>query len=331
MVEYHAAVGQRKEHLAHPMNQRTLGFIAVLLAVIGYSFLAIFIKWAYQDGLRPTDVLFFRFSIATMVIWSTFPAWHRWINYRDLTRKQFIEALQLGALFAIPALMAVLALDRITASTYTMIMYTYPATVALASLALGQNLSKLTWGAIVLAFTGSMLTIGSQIAVTSPLDIIFPLINMLSYAGYIVLSQYRAKGLPRLTLATITITTTFMVISPIVLLEGLTLPASMSGLLSVIGLSIVSTILPITAMLVSVALVGAATASVMAAFEPVMILTWAALFLGERISLMQFIGGALIICSVVLLNMPERMKKSIRQRLAKAFHGSIKPHPDRPT
>lgn len=318
-----------EETKIYDMSKRSLGFIAVMFTAVGYSFFSIFIKFAYQDGLRPTDVLFWRFALAAALIWITFPLWRKHISYKGLTRRQFFDALQLGAMFSIPALMAVFALDRIPATTYALIMYTYPTTVALGALFLGERLARLAWIAILLALTGSILTIGGQLAVSSVLDIVFPLVNMVSYAGYVLLSQFKAKGLHRMTLATITITTTFVIVSPVVLINGLQFPSTLQGWLSVGGLSAFSTVLPITALLIGVSLVGAAVASVMATFEPVLTLTWAALLLGERIRGVQYVGGALIIASVVLLNLPTSWKNNIKQFVTRKRDGTIPPPVDR--
>ncbi len=311
------------------MSKRTLGFIAVLVTVTGYSFFSIFTKFALADGLRPTDVVFWRFALAACFIWSTYPVWHKRLSYKNMTRRQFVDAMQLGAMFAIPAICAAFALESIPASTYTLIMYMYPATIALASLALGEYLNTTMCVAILLAVGGSSLTIGGQLVVNNPIDLVYPLINMVSYAGYILLSQYKARGLSRMTLATITISTTFVVITPVALLNGVMPPATLQGWLSVSGLSVISTIVPITALLVGVSMVGAALASVMAAFEPVLTLVWAAFLLDERIGPIQYIGGALIIISVVLLNLPERIRKNIRQILTRRRDGTIPPPVDR--
>nr|MBA3531482.1 hypothetical protein [Ardenticatenales bacterium] len=97
----------------------------LVLSASGYAFLPIFAKWAYAAGLKPIDLVTWRFIFAAPLIWLLIL----------LRRTPLASALHYGrllasgALFALVALSAFLTLERLPSSTYTLLLYTYPALV----------------------------------------------------------------------------------------------------------------------------------------------------------------------------------------------------------
>jgi drug/metabolite transporter (DMT)-like permease len=73
------------------------------------------------------------------------------------------------------------------------------------------------------------------------------------------------------------------------------------GLLLVITLSMISTALPITLFLVGIRHIGAGRAAVLSTVEPLVTVILAALLLDERIGLVQYVGGALILTGILWL------------------------------
>jgi drug/metabolite transporter (DMT)-like permease len=65
------------------------------------------------------------------------------------------------------------------------------------------------------------------------------------------------------------------------------------------GLAIVSTVVSQTAFFLGVSKLGPAPAALVAASEPVMALTWLAVFLDESMRAIQLVGAALVIVGVV--------------------------------
>jgi len=297
------------------MSRQTIGLMAITLAIIGYAFFSIFVKFAYAGGLRPFDLLLWRFIVATLVFWLAYPLWRRFVDFRKLSRTQLFHCLFLGALFAAPGLTANLALNYVSASAFTILVRTYPAMVALMSLALGDRISPLVWLAIILAFAGCFFTVGAgaDFGGLSLRQAFWPLANALTYSVYVVLNGRLALGVSRITVSIIIITTTCLTVLPVALITGLQMPVGLQTWGALLGLSVVSTIIPITAVLVSVLILGAPATAVSSTLEPILTLALAALLLGDRLAPVQLVGGTLVVISILIIQLPKLRRKPTAQ------------------
>jgi uncharacterized membrane protein len=164
------------------MNRTLTGTLLALASAGGYAFFSIFAKLAYRAGVAVFDVLTWRFILAAAIIWLAFPLWRKRARLHQITRQDALTLLLMGVLFAFAAWVAFVALARVPATTYTMLFYTYPAMVALISLALGERLPLTSWLAIGLGLIGCALAAGARIEVGSFWDISLPLINAATIA-----------------------------------------------------------------------------------------------------------------------------------------------------
>ena len=94
------------------------------------------------------------------------------------------------------------------------------------------------------------------------------------------------------------------------------LPSSPMAAGGIVGIALLATVLPITALFGSMRRIGAADASLVSTLEPVLTVGLSALVLGERLGPAQLAGGLLILAAVVALNLPERAPKAAPPRRA---------------
>jgi drug/metabolite transporter (DMT)-like permease len=286
------------------------GLLLLLVAAAGYAFFPILTKNVFASRhLQPLDVLFLRFLIAAPVTW-LIVGWQsrRSPSNGAISREKRLPRLKLmgmGALFAFTAGSAFFALERIPASTFTVVIYSYPAMVALISLFLGERLSSRGWIALGLTLIGILLTVpdfGSGF--TDMLGIIFTLSNAVTYALYIVISGRLLRGQTQLASAsTWSITGTFLTMVVVSLLRGVHWPESVSQWLTLIAMGLISTVIPIFAFYSGMQKLGAPRAAILSTIEPVFTLGLAFLLLGERIQAIQLVGAVLILGSVILLQL----------------------------
>jgi drug/metabolite transporter (DMT)-like permease len=288
------------------MNRSLTGSLFVVLSATGYAFLPIFARLAYRTDVTPFELLTWRFILSAGVIWALSPMWGKRANLRALTRGDALTLGGLGGLFACVAYIAFIGLSRLPAPIFSMLYYTYPALTALMSLALGERLPVTAWIAVGLAVGGAALTAlaGGKLGDYRPADLLFPLGTAASYAVYLVIAQRRTHKFSGLTSSVVSITgslVTLMALSPII---GLRVPASSATFLPIAGIAIVSTVFTIMAMFEGISRIGASRAAILSTIEPVGVIVLAALILGERAGPIQYAGGALIVASVILLNLP---------------------------
>lgn len=302
-------------------NQRG-GLLLILLAATGYSFFAIFTKVLYQNGLpQAMDILVWRFVLAAPIMWGVIGLRNQFTSspallqtgegsQKNTSGEKRAALLGMGLLFGVVALAAFFALERLPVSLYTVLIYTYPAIVAVMSLFLGERLTGAGWAALGLTLVGVALTVPdifNGFGDIDPVGVVLVLTNATLYALYIVLSGRILRGHQDLTRASAWSITGSLLFSLLVLvLRGVTMPSNMSAVGGLIGLASVSTVIPIVAFYAGMHRLGAARASILSMIEPVLTLVWAALFLGEALEPIKLLGAALILGSVVLLQMPAR-------------------------
>ncbi len=289
-------------------TQRT-GFVLVVISAAGYSFFAILAKFIYESGLtEPLDILIWRFILSTPLIWgvvgfsrrrsAAVPA----ITGKSLPRRTL---LGMGLLFGVVAGSAFFALARLPVSLYTVLIYTYPAMVALGAMLFGERLSTRGWIALALTMVGVVLTVPnlfSGLEGVDPLGVALVLFNAFSYAAYILLSSRILRGHNQLMEASAwSVTGSLLLAIGIALLRGVAVPANLDGWGGLLALATISTVIPAITFYAGMPKLGAARAAIVSMIEPVLTLIWAGLLLGERLEPVQVLGAVFIIGSVILV------------------------------
>lgn len=279
------------------------GALLLILAALGYSFLPVLTKFGYSAGLEPRDLLTWRFIIAAPLVWLLL-AIRRPTGGTPLPR---VRLLLMGALFAASALCAFFSLERIPASTYTVLLYCYPAFVALLSLLVGDRLSRFGWLALALTLVGVVLTVpnlGADLARSDPLGMALAMLNGASYAVYIVISNRLLKADCDLQSASaLSITGSFLALVLLALAAGLRVPATLEGWLSIVAMAIFATVVPIFAFYAGLRKLGAPRAAILSTLEPVLVLVWSFMLLRETMLPLQVVGAAFILASAILLQL----------------------------
>jgi drug/metabolite transporter (DMT)-like permease len=282
-------------------NERE-GLLLVLTAAMGYSILPIFTKSILASGLPPMDLAVWRFMFAAPAFWIILVARRVPLPERPLPR---LRLLGLGGFLACAASLAFFGLQRIPAATYSVLFYTYPAMVVVLSMFLGERFGAATWLALSLTLAGVVLIVpdfGKDLKGLDPVGVALAFVNGLVVAVYYLLNSRLLRGHVALARASAwVITGAFLILAGAATLNGLRLPASASVWLLILGMAIFSTVLPVFALTTGIQKLGAARSAITGAVEPVLTVLLAMIFLSERMEPVQWLGGALILASVILL------------------------------
>src|SRR5438034_4744391 len=140
---------------------RTSGPLLCLGSGAAFGAMAIFGKLAYGEGATVGTLLAVRFALAAALFWSLVLAGGHWKDVRALPRRDVALGLALGACgYALQSGCYFLALERIDASLLSLLLYTFPAIVAVAAVALGrERLDARRILALGLALTGLVLVV----------------------------------------------------------------------------------------------------------------------------------------------------------------------------
>jgi len=285
------------------MKEKQLGFVLMVLSALGLAFSTILMKIIPQyTSLMPGDVAIWRFAIASPLIWI--------INVLLKPNQRRVSGtiwrfLGLGVIYAIANFCAVFALSRLDSSLYVIIVYIYPSLVVLFSLGAGKPVPRLYWLGLPLTFLGLALTAYDfgQAWSVDLIGLLITLLNAFAMAAYLILSESVFRKNQGRLAGTRWVLTGAMVAGLVMIpFLGCRVPDSWRGWLLLLSFGILGTLIPILLMNLGLQYIGAARASVIVTLQPVMTVIFATLFLGDTLKPQQWIGGALVILSVVILH-----------------------------
>jgi len=277
------------------------GLLLVALSGASFGALGVFGRLAYGAGADVPTALFLRFSIAGVVLAAVMG-----LRRERFPRGRVLLALGLlgGVGYVSESLAYFSALTLAPAGLVALLLYLYPALVALLSVWLErERLGRGKALAIALAFAGTCLTLDLSGAGgdTRPLGIALGVLSALIYAVYILASARVLRHAGALGASTVIVLSAGAVYGGIVLARGPAWPQTSTGWAAVAGLALLGTVVAVLALLAGMARVGAVNAALLSTLEPLVAVLLGGLFLGERLSAAQGLGGLLILAAVVLL------------------------------
>jgi RarD protein len=215
-------------------------------------------------------------------------------------------SILMGAVgYASQSLLYFSALTVAPVSIVSLVLYLYPSLVTILSLLfLKEHLSLLKLIALILALGGMVLTV--QPHGNGNIEGIFlSLLSAIIYSIYIVVGSRVTSYASTMAVSTIVIFSASVVYTIIVAINGVAFPHTTVGWLSILAIAIISTVFAIVAFFVGVEKIGPSNAAILSTIEPVVSVVLAGFLLGERISIVQLIGGSLILISSLLCSIEE--------------------------
>ena len=293
------------------MKKGQLGFILMLIAALGFAIAVILMRVMTQTMAMPThEIGIWRYIIAGPILWLIGVVRNKTGN---LPKKRTLWLILLGVVFSLSGFSALFALDRIPSSLYIIILYFYPSLIVLYSLISHHPVPALFWLGLPMSLIGLVLTVyqPGQNLVIDPFGLFMTIINALAMVVYMIMSERIFKGIDdRFSGTKWVMTGTILVGTVMIPIFGLSLPTSLTEWVLLLSYSLFGTLMPILSMNAGLQLIGAARGSVIATFQPVLTVLLALLLLNEMLSLQQWLGGLLVIGSVLLLQLsPDRKLK----------------------
>jgi drug/metabolite transporter (DMT)-like permease len=296
------------------------GALICLMSASCFATLGIFGKLATDAGANISSLLLVRFGLAAVAFWLVLRVTGGLAGLRRLPRRVVLIGLGLGAAgYSLQSTLYFAAIDRLDVSLVGLLLYTYPAFVTVAALALGRATPSLRiWVALTVASAGLALVLLA--AGTGAFDVTgaaFALAASVTYTTYILVSDRIIGDVDPFALAALVLTgatASFAVVGVSTGSLDLALPAEAWLWLSLIAL--VSTVVAVSAFFAGLRRVGPSEAAILSTFEPVVTVLLALVVLGERMAPAQLAGGALVLGAVILLQLPARRRAARSRRTA---------------
>ena len=296
------------------------GTLFCLASAAAFGAMAIFGKLAYEQGTTAGTLLAVRFVLAAAVFWAVLVVARRMAEVRALPHRDVVFALLLGAVgYAAQAGAYFLALERIEASLLALLLYTVPAMVTIAAIAIGRE--RFAWRravALGLASAGGVLIVGGVgSGGIDPLGAVLGLAAAAIYSAYILTSDGVASRVRPEILAALVCTGAAISLTAGGVAFGVLEPGAVSaaGWGWLACLSLVSTVAAIALFFAGLRRVGPTAAAILSTVEPLVTVLLAYAVFSERLSPLQLVGGALVVSAVPALHL-----RRIRLRRLRVAH-----------
>lgn len=295
-----------------PSSIAKKGVAMAALSGASFGVMPLLTKLAYAGGATVTAALTWRFVLAALFLWLILLQRHPQQDLR-LPWPDVLSLFLLGALaYGIMSSLYFKGLTLLPASLSALFLYTYPALVAGLSHLLGEE--KLSWKkvwALAGSFFGLTLMLGGSWQNVNAWGSFYGLSAAFTYALYILASHRLLKRLDPLLASTYALTSGALVYLLYTALFGQLQWSFPAGTwLALFGTALISTSVAIALFFQAVKLIGAPLASIISTVEPVVTIILSLLFLGERLTPWQALGGMLILASILWLQWPARQSNS---------------------
>lgn len=275
-----------------------IGVLLVLVSATAFGVMPFFAQTAYQSGVDLLSLLFLRFAIASVIVGAIALAGSQPLP-EPPRRSQLVLVGGLG--FAAQSFTFYGALERLNPGLAVLLLYLYPSFVCLIeSIVCRQQLQPRQWIALIVSLCGLVLVVGAQWE-GNFIGLAFGVVSAFVYALYVIFGGAILKESSLIGGGSIAFPSAAIVFGSFALIQGLEFPQSSEGWWAVVAIALVCTVISIGALFAGIDRLGAPVASVLSSWEVLVTVAIAASFFGEAISVVQMLGGGLILLAVLLL------------------------------
>jgi drug/metabolite transporter (DMT)-like permease len=278
---------------------KRLGVLSTVLSSFLLGWAPILGKLAYAGGATAFTVVSFRTAAAALLLWVAFAI--LWRDQISISWRDGVGCLAVGAVNGFGSLLYYSSLSRLDASQAALLNTLYPMWVVLFLFAAGQALTRLTLARLGLSMVGTYLLARAGPGEVDLLGVTLMIASAATYGWHIVLGQWVLADVPSRK-ATLYIVTTMACV--VCLARGLQTeplePVTAVGWRAILALGL-TTALSRLAMFAGLEQLGGIETALTSLLELLASLLLAFFLLGERLTVGQWFGGALLVISLALM------------------------------
>ncbi|MDE2583797.1 MAG: DMT family transporter [Betaproteobacteria bacterium] len=290
-----------------------LGVALAVLAALGFSFKAIFVKLAYAVSPEaPVEAV----TLLALRMIFALPAF-AWVGLRSsrgappLSRRDWLLLIALGLLgYYGSSILDFLGLRYISAGLERLILFTYPTlTVLIGVVFLGKKLEGREVGSLVLSYAGIGLAFAHDLNFAADMSTVllgsaFVFASSLTYAFYLAGSAapIQRLGSARFTALAMLVSTAATLVHFFVSQPAAALRQPLSIYAYGVGMALFSTVLPVFMQSAAIRRIGSAQAVLIGTLGPMLTIFFGWWLLHEPISGAQMVGAGLVLAGVLLVS-----------------------------
>lgn len=282
-----------------PVRSNNTGTVLIFLAILCLSVVPPLVRVGLTEDVNPIPLLAIRMLIAAVVLWVVFGLANRQVMRIDRRGLMACALVALSDTFA--SMCYYYAFTNISTSIAHVVFSVYPVmTISLLAIR-GERFTKLQIIGLALALTGVFLLVGPGGHVSFA-GVLQALGAAFGYAGTLTFTQWFLRDYDPRTgaLYVLTFMTVLMAFISFVQWQPLE-TISTTGWVVIVLTAIVSTAIARLLLYAGIRRAGSGTAALLAPAETMLVVSWALLFLRDRLSAGQWGGGLLVVASMYLV------------------------------
>ena len=285
------------------MNTKLKGSICGIISAISYGTNPLGALFLYGAGINANSVLFYRFSLAAIVLGSLMLLQKKSFA---VTAKELSILGLLGVLFGTSSLSLFNSFHYMAAGIASTILFVYPVMVAvIMAIFFKEKVSIVTILSILFALLGiGLLYKGDNGSTLSTIGVLLVMLSSLSYALYIIIvnkSSLKMSSI-KLTFYVLLFCTLTIVLNSFIdhdqPIQLLTTPFTW---MFAIMLALVPTVISLVLMVIAVHSIGSTPTAIMGALEPLTAVIIGVVVFGEAFTLQLALGILMILTAVMLI------------------------------
>ncbi|GAB1470429.1 DMT family transporter [Chloroflexota bacterium] len=287
--------------------KRLSGILLIALSAASFGTLAIFGRFAYAEGMDIFTLLFLRFGFS-----AAFMTVVLILRKEPFPRGRVLAQLVgMGALgYVGQSFLYMTAIKYASAGLVALLLYLYPFFVAILSMIfLREKLTRIKSIALALALFGTALTVGPVSG--QWIGAVMAIAAALIYSIYIMVGASAMKHVSAIVSSTVIFASAGAVYGTLTFINGVNFPQTNFGWLIILGIILISTVIPVVAFLTGLERIGPTNAAMLSTLEPIVTVLLAAWLFGDQLMPIVLLGGGLILIAVLLLTRTEMQSNSI--------------------
>ena len=293
--------------------QSIKGYFLAASAAAAYGTNPAFAVPLYAEGMNPNTVLLFRYFLGIPLL--ALLMWIRGVGFR-LPKKVIGQTAILGFLMAVSSLTLFESYNYMNSGIASTLLFVYPVMVAVIMMFFfHEKNGPSLYICLGIMFAGLFLLVKPGDGFTlSPLGCMLVMISALTYALYIVFVNVskNIRNVPTTKLLFyVLLWGSILFFINIPLGNPLTLPHSGYEWINLSALAIIPTLLSLACTTAAIQLIGSTPTAILGSLEPVSAVLLSVFFLHQPISILEIIGGSLIIVATIVVINDKRIDKTI--------------------
>jgi drug/metabolite transporter (DMT)-like permease len=277
---------------------KTIGIIAAASSAILLGLTPILGKISLQLGFSPLFIVTFRSILATVLVFLFLIIFNR--SFLKIYSLGLIGCILAGAVNGLGSILFYSALSLLDASIGQLLYSFYPLMVAFWLLLDRQTLTRLTIIRLSISIFGAVLLIGASAKGVSIQGAVMMLGAAALYGLHLIINQKVLYEAPTPTVTFYTLLSMAVTVSIFYLVFDRKIPPSTANLQPVIILGVI-TALSRVLLFLGVKKIGGMETALLGLGELLVTVLAAQIFLGETLTVIQWLGAGLLLLSLILV------------------------------